>query len=103
MIWQAATFGRRWPKFVLCATALCSSTLEVKATAMPKSSQLTNRDHDNMEAFLSHVLDDFKAGDLSKKDLTLGLVQVISAIDCGNVDEARTWFEQGRKLIRQGS
>jgi hypothetical protein len=70
---------------------------------MPKSSRLTNLDHANMDAFLSHVLDDFKAGHLSKKDLTLGLAQVISAVDCGNVGEARTWFEQGRKLIRQGS
>ncbi|QHE89388.1 hypothetical protein F9K07_29345 (plasmid) [Hydrogenophaga sp. BPS33] len=69
---------------------------------MPKGSQLTNRDHDNMDAFLSHVLDDYKAGHLSKKDLTLGLAQVISALDCGNVDEARNWFENGRKLIRQG-
>ena len=88
---------------MLCATSLNFRTLKVKATAMPKSSQLTNRDHDNMDSFLSHVLGDFKAGHLSKKDLTLGLVHVISAIDCGNVDEARTWFEQGRKLIRQGS
>lgn len=61
---------------------------------------LTNRDHTNMDAFLGHVLEDFKAGDITKEEAVGGLAQVIAAIDIGNYGEATNWFEQRRKLIR---
>lgn len=61
---------------------------------------LTNRDHTNMDAFLGHVLEDFKAGDITKEEAVGGLAHVMAAIDCGNYGEAITWLEQGRKLIR---
>lgn len=61
---------------------------------------LTNRDHQNMAAFLGHVLEDFKSGTITKDEAIGGLAHVIAAIDIGNYGEAATWFEQGRKLIR---
>ncbi len=61
---------------------------------------LTKRDHTNMDAFLGHVLEDFKAGQITKEEAVGGLAHVIAAIDIGNYDEAVTWLEQGRKLIK---
>ncbi|MNH45633.1 hypothetical protein D3C85_365740 [compost metagenome] len=67
---------------------------------MKKNPILTNQDHQNMEAFLEHVLDDYKAGALDRTKAIAGLVQVMAALDLDNYDEARSWFEEGRKLIR---
>lgn len=61
---------------------------------------LTSRDHKNMDAFLGHVLEDFKAGVITKEEAVGGLAHVIAAIDIGNYGEAVNWFEQGRKLVR---
>lgn len=61
---------------------------------------LTDRDHDNMDLFLNHILEDFKNGDLTKNQVAGALKQIISAIDTGNYGEAIYWFEQGRKNIR---
>jgi hypothetical protein len=61
---------------------------------------LTNSDHTNMDAFLGHVLEDFKAGKITKEQAVGGLAHVIAAIDQGNYGEAVNWFEQGRKFIR---
>jgi hypothetical protein len=63
---------------------------------------LTNQDHNNMNAFLDQVLEDFKAGMIAKKEAIDGLTHVIAAIDCGNYGEASNWFKQGRALIRSG-
>ena len=60
---------------------------------------LSERDHQNMDAFLGHILDDFKSGQVTKQQVIGGLVQMISAIDIGNHGEARNWFEQGRKMV----
>ncbi len=62
---------------------------------------LTERDHTNMDAFLGHVLEDFKDGTITKEQAVSGLAHVIAAVDIQNHDEARNWFEQGRKMIRQ--
>ncbi len=61
---------------------------------------LTEKDHNNMDAFLGHVLDDYKAGILDKKKAISGLAHVMAALDLDNYDEARAWFEQGRKFIQ---
>lgn len=61
---------------------------------------LTDRDHQNMDAFLGHVLEDFKSGEITKEEAVGGLAHVIAAIDIGNYGEAVTWLEQGRKFIR---
>lgn len=64
-----------------------------------RNGELTSRDHKNMDAFLGHVLDDYKEGTITKADAIGALAHVVAAIDKGNTDEARNWFEQGRKFI----
>lgn len=63
---------------------------------------LSNPDHTNMDAFLGHVLDDFKSGEITRDEAIGGLAHVIAAIDRGNYGEAINWFEQGRKFIKVG-
>lgn len=63
---------------------------------------LTERDHQNMDAFLGHVLDDYKSGEITKDEAIGGLAHVMAALDRDNYGEARNWFEQGRKFIRDG-
>lgn len=70
---------------------------------MPKgefSMLLTERDHTNLTAFLEHVLEAYKRGEISKDTAVGSLAHVIGALDQGNVGEARLWFEEGRKFIR---
>ncbi|QOT82213.1 hypothetical protein [Cupriavidus basilensis] len=64
-----------------------------------RSPILTNRDHKNLDEFLGHALEDFKAGVITKNQAIGGLVQMIAAVDQGNLGEARNWVEQGRKLL----
>ena len=70
---------------------------------MANRGNLTERDHTNMDAFLGHVLEDFKAGTLTKEQAIGGLAHVMAALDIGNTDEARSWFENGRKFIRDAA
>lgn len=65
-----------------------------------RNKTLTERDHLNMDQFLGHVLDDYKAGEITRDEAVGALAHVIAAVDLGNYGEARNWFEQGRKLIR---
>lgn len=62
-------------------------------------SNLTEKDHDNMDVFLAAVLDNYKSGAISMSKAIGTISHVIGAVDDGNIDEARTWFEEGRKLI----
>ena len=61
---------------------------------------LTDRDHQNMDAFLAAVVDDYKAEEIDRDRAVRALAHVMAAIDRGNYGEARNWFEQGRKFIR---
>lgn len=63
------------------------------------SSTFTEKNIQNMEAFIGHVLDDYKVGTLSKPQAVAGIAHVMTALDQGNYTEVLTWFEQGRKLI----
>ena len=65
-----------------------------------RKSPLSTRDYENMDAFLGHVLEDYKAGTITKDEAVGGLAHVMAALDKGNYDEVKSWFEQGRKLIR---
>ena len=56
-----------------------------------------------MDAFLGQVLDDYKAGEITKAQAVGALAHVMAALDLDNYDEARSWFEQGRKFIQQQS
>jgi len=58
------------------------------------------KDQINLESFFGHLLDDFKAGELSKEQAIGGLVAFSVALNEGKFDEARRWAEQGRKLAR---
>ncbi|GAB0154588.1 hypothetical protein [Marinobacterium sp. BA1] len=62
--------------------------------------QLTERDHSNLDAFLGHALDDFKAGVISREDAVSGIAHVFAALDQGNYSEVQEWLEQGRKFLR---
>ncbi|MGR6425781.1 hypothetical protein ACUZ8Y_22905 [Aeromonas veronii] len=57
---------------------------------------LTDQDHEDMEAFLSHVLDDYKAGKLDKMKAIAELAHVMAALDLDNYGEVRACFAQGR-------
>lgn len=73
---------------------------EIDAERANQSPELTTRDQDNIDAFLSGLLDDFSAGTVTKFQAVQGLAHIITALSKGNYPEARNWFEQGRKLIR---
>ncbi len=62
--------------------------------------QLTNKDHDDMDAFLVAVLDDYKSGDIKRSAAVSALAHVFGALDKRNYGEVRSWFQQGRKFIR---
>ena len=65
--------------------------------------KLTDTDHRNMDAFLGAVLDDYRDGALTKEQAVGGLAHVMAALNIGNVAEARAWFREGRKFIRDGA
>ncbi|TPG88266.1 hypothetical protein EAH72_33460 [Pseudomonas caspiana] len=66
---------------------------------MSSKTELNDRDHENMDAFLGHVLDAYKAGDITKERAIGSLAHVMTALEKGNYDEARSWFKQGRKHL----
>ena len=67
---------------------------------MQDKGNLTDKDHENMDAFLGHVLDAYKSGEITKEKAVGGVAHVIAAVDKGNYDEARQWLEQGRKFLQ---
>lgn len=68
---------------------------------MKAKAELTAHDHKNLDAFLGHVLDDYKSGAITKEQAVGGLAHVMAALDMDNYPEARKWLEQGRKFIRE--
>ncbi|WP_186035761.1 hypothetical protein [Burkholderia gladioli] len=58
------------------------------------------KDQINLESFFGHLLEDFKAGELSKEQAIGGLVALSVALNEGDFDAAHRWAEQGRKLAR---
>ena len=66
-----------------------------------KDTQLKQKDHDNLDIFLGSVLDYYKDGEVSKERAIGTIAHVMAALERGNYEEARKWFEQGRKLILQ--
>jgi hypothetical protein len=53
-----------------------------------------------MDDFLGAVIDDYKAGVVTREQVVSGFAHVIAAVDIGNYGEARTWFREGRKFVR---
>ena len=68
--------------------------------SMNRPPTFTDKDHADMDAFLGAVLDDYKAGEITKQQAVSGLAHVIAATDIGNYGEAINWFRQGRKFVR---
>jgi hypothetical protein len=66
---------------------------------MASTAELTDRDQDNMDAFLGYVLDAHKTGDITKQEAIADLAHVITALDQRSYDEVRSWFEKGRKHL----
>ena len=64
-----------------------------------RKQSLSSQDYQNMDAFLGHVLEDFRAGSITKEEAIGGLAHVMAAIDKGNYDEVTSWLKEGRKLI----
>lgn len=67
---------------------------------MKNNGILNDEDHENMDAFLGFVLDDYKNGKITKEQAVSGIAHVITAIDERNEDEAKMWLAQGRRLVR---
>lgn len=66
-----------------------------------KDQKLTKMDHVAMDGLLAAILRDFKAGEISSQQVISGVAHIMSAIDQGNHDEARRWFQHGRRLVRE--
>ncbi|GFZ68792.1 hypothetical protein PSE10B_53140 [Pseudomonas amygdali pv. eriobotryae] len=64
-----------------------------------KKPELNNGDHENMDAFLGHVLDAYKSGKITKETGVGALAHVMAALDQDNYEEARSWFRQGRSFL----
>ena len=62
---------------------------------------LSEKDHKNMDAFLGHVLDDYKSGTITRAQAIGGLAHVMAALDLDNYAEACNWCVEGRKFIRE--
>jgi hypothetical protein len=60
---------------------------------------LRESDHNKLDAFLGEVLDEHKAGRLSKGDAIGDVMHVIAALDIGDQGGLSTWIE-ARKFIR---
>lgn len=63
--------------------------------------ELTSKDHADMDIFLGHVLDDYKAAKITKQQAIAALAHVMAALDLDNYGEARSWFENGRLYLQE--
>lgn len=72
-----------------------------RGVGMSRRGILTEQDHNKFDALIGHVLDDYRAGTLSKADAISGLAELVAAIDIGNESEARAWLTEGRKRLQK--
>ncbi|HEI8723375.1 hypothetical protein [Serratia marcescens] len=59
---------------------------------------LTNADHQGMNNLINAALDGYKNGTLSRVSTMNALAHVMAAIDIGNYEEARKWFQNPNLL-----
>lgn len=59
---------------------------------------LNEKDQENMDAFLGTVLDDYKAGEITKEQAVGGLTHIVAAIESGNCGDVANWFRQELKF-----
>ncbi|MES2784750.1 MAG: hypothetical protein V4684_04750 [Pseudomonadota bacterium] len=62
---------------------------------------LTEKDHDNMDAFIDAVLQDFKEGVITKEQARVAIGHVMAALAIGNLSGALGWLAEGRKFIHR--
>lgn len=67
------------------------------------SEQLTDKDHDDLDALLGHLLDDLQAGVITKTQVVGTVGHIVGALDAGNLGEVQNWLRQGRKLARESA
>lgn len=60
---------------------------------------LSDADHNQMDAFLDYLLEEFKNEKLTKSQVTGALKQIIGALDKGNTAEAVQWFAHGKERM----
>jgi lactam utilization protein B len=65
-------------------------------------SSLTEADHANMTAFIGHVLDLYRDGEISRSAATETLAEVMTLLDQGDHQKAIDFFRRGRKEILRG-
>lgn len=63
----------------------------------------TRKDHDDLDVLLGHLLDDYKAGAITKEQAVGAIAHIVAALDAGNLDEVKTWLREGRKLARRSA
>lgn len=66
---------------------------------MDDEGKLTDKDHSDMDAFFGFLLDDYKSGAITRSTAIGTLAHVVAAVDIDNHEEARKWFQQGRKFL----
>lgn len=54
-------------------------------------------DRPNMTAFVEHILEGHRAGTIDPASAAGALVSTMMALGAGDLDEARAWFQEGRK------
>lgn len=58
-----------------------------------------DRDQENLQAFVVHVLDTYARGQMGRDAAVACLVHVVNSLDEGNLEEVRAWIERGRALL----
>ena len=61
--------------------------------------QLTQVDVEHLRSFLGDAFDYYRDGIIDKTRAVDALAKVVTAVDSGDYDTARQWFEQGGMLI----
>ncbi|RZJ60519.1 MAG: hypothetical protein EON49_08175 [Acidovorax sp.] len=64
-----------------------------------RNSALTPRDRKKVAAFLGHVLDNYKHGDIGKDEAVATIAYVMTALDTDNVPEAMNWMDQSQRFM----
>jgi hypothetical protein len=57
-----------------------------------KMRQLTDDDHEQMDAFLARVLDAYRTGKIDRSGAIADIAHVIAALDINNIGEVRSYF-----------
>jgi hypothetical protein len=68
---------------------------------MSSGTNLTSQDMARMDALVDDLLEQVKSGDLDALAVRGIITHIMVALDRGNLAEARKWFEEGKKIVRE--